>query len=30
MLSEAGSWRCDATRYLSMQTSSELRDFGFT
>jgi hypothetical protein len=30
MLPEAGSWRCDATRYWSLQTSSELRDFGFT
>jgi hypothetical protein len=30
LLPEAGSWRCDATRYWSPQVSSELRDFGFT
>lgn len=30
LLPEAGSWRCDATRYWSLQPSSELHDFGFT
>jgi hypothetical protein len=30
LLPEAGSWRCDATRYWSLPASSELRDFGFT
>lgn len=30
LLKEAGAWRCDATRYWSLQASSELRDFGFT
>jgi hypothetical protein len=30
LLPEAGSWRCDATRYWSLPASKELRDFGFT
>ncbi len=30
LLPDAGSWRCDATRYWSLPASSELRDFGFT
>jgi hypothetical protein len=30
LLPEAGSWRCDATRYWSLQASQELRDFGLT
>lgn len=30
LLPEAGSWRCDATRYWSLPASPELRDFGFT
>jgi hypothetical protein len=30
LLPEAGSWRCDATRYWNLQPSSELREFGFT
>jgi hypothetical protein len=30
LLPEAGSWRCDATRYWSLPASSDLRGFGFT
>jgi hypothetical protein len=30
LLPEAGSWRCDATRYLSLPAGKELRDFGFS
>lgn len=29
LLPEAGSWRCDATRYWSLAASIELRDLGF-
>jgi hypothetical protein len=25
----AGSWRCDATRYWSLPVTSDLREFGF-
>jgi hypothetical protein len=30
LLPEAGSWRCDATRYWSLPAGKELRDFGFS
>jgi len=29
LLSEADSWRCDATRYWSLRDGEDLRDFGF-
>jgi hypothetical protein len=29
LLPEAGSWRCDATRYWGLSASKELRDLGF-
>lgn len=29
LLPEAGTWRCDATRYWNLPAGKELRDFGF-